>query len=177
MFPPLDPFVTATKLLCQQLAWHLEDLELHCDKERPDKSTERQVAWLGCSARLVMLPVFAHMACKPPLCRFGLRSASRITLCIVSHAVLCTCRQEAGHDGVGDRITSLTLRAPCWLFMREKANTRNCFALWLEPGDVYSMTAESRWKWQHAIFLATTPTSRDDCRVSVVFRLLEEYPE
>ena len=33
--------MTSTKLLCQQLAWHLEDLELHCDKERRDKTTDR----------------------------------------------------------------------------------------------------------------------------------------
>lgn len=41
LFPSLDPFVTSTKLLCQQLAWHLEDLELHCDKERRDKTAQR----------------------------------------------------------------------------------------------------------------------------------------
>jgi hypothetical protein len=29
------------QLLCQQVAWHYEDLELHCDKERPDKGTEK----------------------------------------------------------------------------------------------------------------------------------------
>eukprot|EP00042_Codosiga_hollandica_P040108 m.342229 g.342229 ORF g.342229 m.342229 type:complete len:110 (+) comp55776_c0_seq10:2236-2565(+) len=59
LFESKDPFVTETKILCQQITWHLEDLELHCDRERPDKTHERQ---------------------------------------------------PNGFDGVGDRITSLTLR-------------------------------------------------------------------
>ena len=59
MFTPEDPFVTETRLLCQQIGWHYEDLEPHCDREREDKS-------------------FAS--------------------------------QEPADDGVGDRITSLTLR-------------------------------------------------------------------
>ncbi len=43
------------------------------------------------------------------------------------------------HDGLGDRITSLTLRTPCWLFLRETANHARCFAVRLRPGDLYSM--------------------------------------
>jgi alkylated DNA repair dioxygenase AlkB len=60
--------------------------------------------------------------------------------------------------------------------MRERANTRNFFAVWLEPGDVYTMCSAARWQWQHAIFLSETPAAPDKCRISVVFRLLEEYP-
>ena len=48
-------------------------------------------------------------------------------------------RQQPQFDGLGDRITSLTLRAGCWLFLRETARHANCFAVHLEPGDVYTM--------------------------------------
>ena len=42
LFPgPSDPFVTSTELLCQQLNWHYEDLDPHCDKERLDKSKKK----------------------------------------------------------------------------------------------------------------------------------------
>lgn len=59
LFPPADPFVISTTTLCQQITWNMNDLEPHCDKERPDKSDDRQ---------------------------------------------------SSGMDGVGDRITSLTLK-------------------------------------------------------------------
>eukprot|EP00045_Choanoeca_perplexa_P016420 m.222556 g.222556 ORF g.222556 m.222556 type:complete len:399 (+) comp17254_c0_seq13:136-1332(+) len=126
-FPSTDPFVTQTQLLCQQVAWHYEDLELHCDRERPDK---------------------LHT------------------------------KQDPAFDGIGDRITSLTLRTPCWLLLRERANHKNYFAVWLEPGDVYTMAGDSRWKWQHGIFLPFQPDPKqNNCRISIVFRLLEHYPE
>eukprot|EP00730_Choanoeca_flexa_P018871 TRINITY_DN9200_c0_g1_i1.p1 TRINITY_DN9200_c0_g1~~TRINITY_DN9200_c0_g1_i1.p1 ORF type:complete len:407 (+),score=63.07 TRINITY_DN9200_c0_g1_i1:188-1408(+) len=126
-FPSNDPFIVRTKLLCQQVAWHYEDLELHCDRERPDKLSTKQ---------------------------------------------------EAGFDGIGDRITSLTLRSPCWLLLRERAYPKNHFAVWLQPGDVYTMAGDSRWKWQHGIFLPSKPSKTDNnCRISIVFRLLEEHPE
>eukprot|EP00041_Stephanoeca_diplocostata_P011770 m.194686 g.194686 ORF g.194686 m.194686 type:complete len:376 (-) comp18657_c0_seq5:1110-2237(-) len=126
LFPVHDPFVTSTEILCQQLAWHYEDLDLHCDKDRQDKTHEKQ----------------------PP-----------------------------GSDGVGDRITSLTLRRGCWLFLRETSNHANCFALHLEPGDIYTMSGPARWRWQHGIFLDEPPLSDHDCRISILWRLLEEYPE
>lgn len=44
-------------------------------------------------------------------------------------------------DGVGDRITSLTLRRGCWLLLRETACHANCFAMHLEPGDIYTMVS------------------------------------
>ena len=66
------------QLLCQQIGWHYEDLDPHCDKERRDKTSERQ---------------------------------------------------QAGWDGIGDRITSLTLRRGCWLFMRETKDHSNSFAV------------------------------------------------
>eukprot|EP00054_Salpingoeca_dolichothecata_P015363 m.88472 g.88472 ORF g.88472 m.88472 type:complete len:402 (-) comp21457_c5_seq1:39-1244(-) len=126
MTPSRDPFVTSTKLLCQQLAWHYEDLESHCDRDRPDK-----------------LPT----------------------------------KQKPNEDGVGDRITSLTLRRAAWIFFRETANHANNFAIHVQPGDMYTMAGISRWKWQHAVMLDELPTNVEECRVSVVFRLLEEYPD
>jgi hypothetical protein len=131
LFPSTDPFVTKTELLCQQLAWHYEDLEPHCDRERKDKTTKRQ------------LP---------------------------------------GEDGVGDRITSLTLQQACWLLMRETKQYENCFAVRLQPGDVYTLSDDARWRWQHAICLddlTTNPFSNNTDfkgRISIVWRLLEEYP-
>eukprot|EP00042_Codosiga_hollandica_P040119 m.342201 g.342201 ORF g.342201 m.342201 type:complete len:682 (+) comp55776_c0_seq9:531-2576(+) len=126
LFESKDPFVTETKILCQQITWHLEDLELHCDRERPDKTHERQ---------------------------------------------------PNGFDGVGDRITSLTLRKSCWLFMRETANPRTCFAVRLRPGDLWTITGESRWKWQHGIFLEEIPADVTESRISLVWRLIEQWPE
>lgn len=124
--PPADPFAVRRQLLCQQVAWHLEDLEPHCDRERQDKSTDRQ---------------------RPMM------------------------------DGVGDCIVSLTLRAPCWLLMRRTADHRDAFAIRLHPGDLYALTGDSRWKWQHGIMIETPPSGRQDCRVSMVWRILEEYPD
>ena len=106
LFQSSDPFVTRTRILCQQIGWHYEDLDPHCDKERPDKSNERQ---------------------------------------------------QPGWDGIGDRITSLTLRRSCWLFMRETKDHANSFAVHLEPGDIYTLAGESRWSWQHAILLDELP--------------------
>eukprot|EP00053_Salpingoeca_punica_P015563 m.143786 g.143786 ORF g.143786 m.143786 type:complete len:596 (+) comp16748_c0_seq2:307-2094(+) len=126
LFPPRDPFVVRTELLCQQIAWHCEDLEPHCDRERRDK---------------------LHT------------------------------RQQPGADGVGDRITSLTLRQPCWLLMRETVCYENCFAVRLSPGDVYTMCDESRWRWQHGILLDDKVHDVLTSRVSLVWRQLEEYPE
>lgn len=124
--PPADPFAVRRELLCQQIAWHLEDLEPHCDRERRDKSTERQ---------------------QPML------------------------------DGVGDCIVSLTLRRPCWLLMRRTADHRDSFAIRLRPGDLYALTGDSRWKWQHGIMIEEPPSGRADCRVSMIWRILEEHPE
>jgi hypothetical protein len=59
LWPASDPFVTSTEvnfiftfysgvvnmpvlqLLCQQVSWHYEDLDPHCDKERRDKSSDK----------------------------------------------------------------------------------------------------------------------------------------
>lgn len=86
-------------------------------------------------------------------------------------------KQSPGLDGVGDRITSLTLRAGAWLLMRRTNDVSDCFAVRLEPGDVYTMAGDSRWKWQHGIFLDTLPEPRSSSRISLVFRSIEEYPE
>jgi len=118
--------MTGRKLLCQQITWHYQDLDMHCDKDRPDKKHDKQ---------------------------------------------------SPGLDGVGDRITSLTLRAGAWLLMRRTNDVSDCFAVRLEPGDVYTMAGDSRWKWQHGIFLDTLPEPRSSSRISLVFRSIEEYPE
>lgn len=125
LHPPSDPFATKQEILCQQLAWHMEDLEPHCDRERHDKTHERQ---------------------KP------------------------------SDDGVGDRITSLTLRVPCWLLLRPTSDHHRAFAVRLQPGDVYSLSGESRWNWQHAVMLDELPANTNLARVSIVWRILEEYP-
>eukprot|EP00052_Salpingoeca_macrocollata_P025775 m.235561 g.235561 ORF g.235561 m.235561 type:complete len:107 (-) comp22482_c1_seq2:79-399(-) len=86
------------------------------------------------------------------------------------------CRQSPSLDGVGDRITSLTLRCSCWLLMRETKHLDNFFCVRLNPGDVYTMAAESRWRWQHAILLDEPPKDANSCRISLLWRVLEEYP-
>jgi hypothetical protein len=43
LFSSADPFVTETKLLCQQIGWHFEDLDAHCDLERRDKTAVRDL--------------------------------------------------------------------------------------------------------------------------------------
>eukprot|EP00056_Hartaetosiga_gracilis_P003014 m.58914 g.58914 ORF g.58914 m.58914 type:complete len:144 (+) comp11291_c0_seq2:1248-1679(+) len=126
LFDSRDPFVTETILLCQQIGWHFEDLELHRDKERKDKSSKKQ---------------------------------------------------EARNDGVGDRISSLTLQHPCWVLMRQISDPKNMFALYLRPGDVYTMSGPARWEWQHGIMLTTPPTTPRLTRKSIVFRFIEEYPQ
>jgi len=62
-------------------------------------------------------------------------------------------RQLPGWDGIGDRITSLTLRTGCWLFMRETKNHANNFALYLQPGDLYTLV---RSNIARAVFWALT---------------------
>lgn len=85
--------------------------------------------------------------------------------------------QPSGMDGVGDRITSLTLKKSCWLLMRRTMCHADCFALRLDPGDLYSISGEARWKWQHGIYLDDMPESFTNSRISLVWRILEQYPD
>ena len=85
--------------------------------------------------------------------------------------------QPAGMDGAGDRITSLTLKQPCWLLMRLTRDARQCFAVRLQPGDLYSIAGPARWHWQHAIYIDETPPSFAEARISMVWRMLEQHPE
>ena len=126
MFAPMDPFATGTTTLCQQITWNMQDLEPHCDRDRPDKDSTPQ---------------------------------------------------PAGMDGAGDRITALTLRQPCWLLMRRTRDQRQCFAVRLQPGDLYSIAGPARWHWQHAIYIDNPPPSFAEARISVVWRMLEQYPD
>eukprot|EP00055_Hartaetosiga_balthica_P008585 m.32437 g.32437 ORF g.32437 m.32437 type:complete len:493 (-) comp6384_c0_seq2:112-1590(-) len=125
LFQPRDPFVTDTVLLCQQFGWHFEDLELHRDKDRRDKTHNKQ---------------------------------------------------EVSDDGVGDRISSLTLQHTCWVVLREISNPKNYFCLYLRPGDLYTMSGPARWAWQHGIMLSGEPTCHEKTRISMIFRFLEEHP-
>eukprot|EP00051_Salpingoeca_urceolata_P002305 m.48989 g.48989 ORF g.48989 m.48989 type:complete len:371 (+) comp12039_c0_seq2:395-1507(+) len=125
LFDINDPFCVKQQLLCQQVTWSCEDLEPHCDRERPDKTHKTQ---------------------------------------------------HVQDDGMGDRITSLTLRRPCWLLLRETATPTNCIAVRLLPGDVYTLAGPARWRWQHAILLDEPVADYSQCRMSIVFRILEEFP-
>ena len=64
--------------------------------------------------------------------------------------------------------------------MRRTSDHRDSFAVRLEPGDLYTLAGESRWRWQHGILLdnplAGMPNAEERCRVSMLWRILEEQP-